>query len=107
MKPSIKKAWIEALRSGEYAQTRGSLRDESGFCCLGVLCDVAVDGNWEEQPHGSWLPPKSVRLRNKDDGHMSPEAYKRLGLDDWIRLALLNDEGSSFLEIADYIEENV
>jgi len=34
--------WIEALRSGEYRQTRLALRDGEGFCCLGVACEVAI-----------------------------------------------------------------
>lgn len=32
--------WIEALRSGNYQQTRGRLRDTTGFCCLGVAEDI-------------------------------------------------------------------
>jgi hypothetical protein len=48
---SVVQEWITALRSGEYKQTQGVLnRVEStafetpqvGFCCLGVLCDLAV-----------------------------------------------------------------
>jgi hypothetical protein len=34
-----KTAWIEALESGEYTQCKGTLRGESGFCCLGVYLD--------------------------------------------------------------------
>ena len=30
------------LRSGEYNQTRNHLRTEDGYCCLGVLCELAV-----------------------------------------------------------------
>jgi hypothetical protein len=37
MNEQIKQRWIEALRSGEYEQTQGRLRDETGYCCLGVL----------------------------------------------------------------------
>jgi len=40
MNPRIKQRWLEALRSGEYKQTSETLRDENGFCCLGVLCDI-------------------------------------------------------------------
>lgn len=29
--------WTAALRSGEYQQTKGLLRDKHGHCCLGVL----------------------------------------------------------------------
>lgn len=38
--------WVEALESGEYEQGVGTLRrttfDGNKFCCLGVLCDIAV-----------------------------------------------------------------
>jgi hypothetical protein len=37
--------WVKALESGEYGQTMGVLRrvdGDAGFCCLGVLCDLAV-----------------------------------------------------------------
>ena len=32
--------WADALASGEYEQAKGGLRNEDGFCCLGVLCDL-------------------------------------------------------------------
>lgn len=46
-------AWVEALESGTYPQTQRCLRDRRGYCCLGVLADVAmqrgvVAGRWEE-----------------------------------------------------------
>lgn len=42
--------WAAELRSGNYAQTKGALhvvlsnvsRRPEGFCCLGVLCEIAV-----------------------------------------------------------------
>lgn len=41
--------WVTALESGDYQQTKGKLhREESnginkpGYCCLGVLCEIAV-----------------------------------------------------------------
>lgn len=41
--PEIKAEWLRRLRSGEYPQTRrGVLRAGGGYCCLGVLCDIAV-----------------------------------------------------------------
>ena len=42
MQKTVKKAWIEALRSGEYMQAFGSLhpKNNKGYCCLGVLCKV-------------------------------------------------------------------
>lgn len=46
------RAWIDALRSGEYKQTTGRLRNCYGYCALGVGCDVArkmglTYFNWE------------------------------------------------------------
>jgi hypothetical protein len=40
-KAAIEK-WAEALESGEYKQVNGKLSDGEGFCCLGVLCEIAV-----------------------------------------------------------------
>lgn len=43
MDPALKAEWVGALRSGEYTQGTGRLRnDEGGRCCLGVLCDIAA-----------------------------------------------------------------
>lgn len=50
MKREIAKRWVEALRSGGYEQTTGKLQriepgengEPVGFCCLGVLCELAV-----------------------------------------------------------------
>lgn len=43
------KVWLEALWEGDRRQTEFSLRDERGFCCLGVACDIfknLVSGEW-------------------------------------------------------------
>ncbi len=37
------KLWVAALESGEYEQDQGQLRTDGGFCCLGVLCEVAKE----------------------------------------------------------------
>jgi hypothetical protein len=41
MTPDFRRRWANALRSGEYKQTRGSLHKNGAFCCLGVACVVA------------------------------------------------------------------
>lgn len=47
-----RKAWIAALRSGEYRQMPGVLRnkaknhDEYSYCVIGVACDIAPIGKW-------------------------------------------------------------
>ena len=44
MKPTKKQIqkWVLALRSGEYSQTKSKLEDDSGYCCLGVACDIFI-----------------------------------------------------------------
>ena len=58
MKKEVAMKWAAALRSGKYQQTYGRLRRDEpytsittplgdeprGHCCLGVLCELAVDG---------------------------------------------------------------
>ena len=46
-KKEIRQKWVEALRSGEYSQGKSKLRrkesdEKDSFCCLGVLCELAV-----------------------------------------------------------------
>lgn len=50
LKPEIKTKWINALRSGKYKQTTDCLRDDTGYCCLGVLTDIYIS----EQENASW-----------------------------------------------------
>lgn len=45
---------MEALRSGEYPQTQGRLRDGNGFCCLGVLVDLFLKENEKEWIEGEF-----------------------------------------------------
>lgn len=40
MNPELKAMWIAALRSGEFDQGRGKLRNDNGYCCLGVLAVI-------------------------------------------------------------------
>lgn len=50
MNPEVKAEWVAALRSGEYMQTKGHLKDSNGMCCLGVLCDIAA----KHEPGWKW-----------------------------------------------------
>ena len=48
MNKEVKALWLDALRSGKYEQGLGTLCDvnddgDRKFCCLGVLCDVAIE----------------------------------------------------------------
>lgn len=45
LKPKVKALWLEALRSGVYEQTNMYLSRNGKYCCLGVLCELAVAGD--------------------------------------------------------------
>lgn len=96
MDAQLKAKWVEALRSGKYLQTQGILRNGEYFCCLGVLCDIqGADFEKIKNSYGTlsltFTPPELL-------GSLGSKAEV---------LAKMNDSGSSFTEIADYIEANV
>jgi hypothetical protein len=107
MDTKIKKQWVKALRSGEYNQTSMALaRTEdgetiTGFCCLGVLAHECVPEPWERTDH-PWYPEELTLPREL-------KTFEELGLDRRTHgiLTTMNDEGKTFDEIADWIEENL
>lgn len=56
----LQRAWLDALRSGRFAQGVGKLQTDKTFCCLGVACIVGV-----EYAH---LPVTRVGLQNRLHG---------------------------------------
>lgn len=106
---TLKERWVAALRSGEYKQTAGALHDQHGYCCLGVLCEVAdlsdpvtlTDAN-DYDPN--MVPWRSLAMTDEfEEGRL---LVHQAGLtdDEASALATLNDQGVSFDEIADEIE---
>ena len=45
MNPDIKEEWCSLLEHGDLKQIKGNLIsiNENGFCCLGVLCELAEE----------------------------------------------------------------
>ena len=112
MKPEIAKIWTDALRSGKYEQGQHWLRSlDDKFCCLGVLCEQAVEAGiiepaiststrsvWRYESNEGVLPAAVQRWA----GMRTPSGSHGAG-----RLTVDNDRGQSFLEIADIIDANV
>jgi hypothetical protein len=45
MNLEIKEQWVAALRSGKFKQAKYKLKENEGYCCLGVLCSLAEKEN--------------------------------------------------------------
>ena len=130
MKKEIAKLWVDALRSRKYTQAKHVLHnDDNGFCCLGVLCDLAIktgavsispvieeenydgevvhydsyhyDGESEELPSvvQEWAGIKTGLGTYRREDKEFSEKEETLAQD--------NDRGMTFDEIADIIESNV
>ena len=121
MNPEIRAKWAAALRSGEFPQGDGYLHYEDTFCCLGVLCELAVKA-------GALPPPEpdpadaDIWLYGNNNGllpeavqqwaglsKMSPTVFVTVesepGEPQAWELAHLNDqEGWTFAQIADAID---
>ena len=100
----FKKQWLKALRSGKYQQGKDNLRStDNKFCCLGVAAHVVGctcitgksyienDSEYSSKIRGISKVPK-ILIGN---GDIPGE------------LADMNDRGTSFDDIADWIQENL
>ena len=121
MNAEWKQKWVDALRSGEYEQAEGKLRRISGYCCLGVLCDLVKgelglewkqwDGeNYFELGAGganAGLPKSVTDLVGLPDDVGLVKLPRPIKITNRVEgnLAYLNDAGADFNFIADVIEE--
>jgi len=112
----MKEKLIAALRSGEYEQARGALRNEEGYCCLGVACDIYL----KETGEGKWrydgerhFPYTFATNPNLEHGEVSVMPKKVQEFFEFKHnnpsysnrsLAGLNDGDFTFEEIADLLE---
>ena len=115
MKEAIKDKWVSALLSGEYKQAKNTLNNGEGFCCLGVLCDLAA-----KEGIGEWNKTTFYDKKGGDIGGGVPtnEVVKWAGMKDYnpnvpyaspqspeTCLASMNDSGKyTFDDIAFVIE---
>lgn len=113
-----KKLWMAALRGGKYPQTKGSLHDDKGYCCLGVLCEVAIEQGIDIQRGETSVIEgiKPAQTYDNEAGILPLKVMEWAGIADGYgiyrdsnnereTLVNLNDSGESFTSIADTIEE--
>jgi len=123
MKPNREntKKWVEALRTGGYAQAQGYLLDSNtaGYCCLGVACDLFLreQGIQKERYEPDYWVSRWFSLDSELDNILPHEVAEWLGLSNSTDgdsnenplvggrpLSGINDQGGSFEQIADLIE---
>lgn len=136
----VMREWVSRLRSGDYTQGTGKLsytdpgrNDMRRHCCLGVLCDIAVEQGVMRPPATiteqigivkfGHIEPRNALVNIYGDGDgattMPPKrVYEWADIPAGLladiakaelnghTLAHLNDGGKTFAEIADLIEEN-
>ena len=119
MKPEIAKPWADKLR-GDLKQTESCLSDGESFCCLGVLCELAIEMGVPITKYKRNEYAGDETITYLTGGQKSylylPETVKEwAGLkssegrtsDGRDCLAEMNDRGCSFKTIANFIESNV
>ncbi len=131
MKEEIKALWIAELNSGKIKQTKTHLGEIDGSrCCLGVLCDIAaregiipepiqVDPNDYRLTYGDEVEktiavlPRTVwrwaGLKKGGPSINKPVLIKNCASKEDYEthsLTTLNDEGFTFEQIADVIEDH-
>lgn len=110
----VYRLWLDALRGKlpkKYKQIDGALKDARGFCCLGVLCDLARrDGG------PTWKDNYGDKLFMGSIGNLPKPIANFMGLRevDAEILMCMNDatggyvcNPQSFKQIADYIETKI
>lgn len=122
MNKERKAIWTTALRSGKYRQGSTRLRiagnagEQDRFCCLGVYCDLFHPEGWGS--YNSAINDQSNWAHNNKLGMPSEKICReidpRYRIDSPLRdpgdlfyvewLAKLNDDGSDFNAIADWID---
>jgi hypothetical protein len=138
MNAEIKAQWVAALRSGDYIQGKSRLATIRGngtveYCCLGVLCDVAVKSGLDiavcegDVTSGTTSGSEFAPLYYGDAAGLLPDSVVQwAGLESVAEedsggeyrvdievdgytydLAQMNDCGSTFAEIADTIAQHL
>lgn len=104
--PNLKAKWVDALKNGKYKQCKGRLKRKKSvttpesYCCLGVLCDTIDPSQWSYDEGGFCRNFKGRDFIYDLPLGLIPAAPQN-------KLIEMNDDGKSFAEIADYIEQNL
>lgn len=125
MNQEVKAMWVSALQSGEYQQGQCYLRVDDKYCCLGVLCDIyiqKVEGSWERNYDYEHSQVYNFAIESKSQlavSQLTSSVMKWAGLENTdprvvvntlaveLMLSEVNDQGYSFNDIANIIENQL
>ncbi len=97
--------WLAALRSGGYEQTVGVMKSSvtGGYCCLGVACELDQRITNPEDEDGIFnfdgQIVSAISAAIVVDDSATPWSW--MTPDQGFALSQMNDNGSTFTEIAD------
>jgi len=94
--------WLAALRSGEYMQGQDYLKHNGRYCCLGVACAI-TEGVEIVEPEAQMI----IYADEIKNIHLIPKELTGMRNSLPIELSTMNDNGSDFKQIANWVEENV
>ena len=95
MKAEIKRRWIERLEAGPRKARRELRNKAGGRCCLGHLCDIAINdgviGPWRKDSDFGWLCEGVV-------SHLpgAVQQWAGLSIEDQIPLIHANDDNPGY-----------
>lgn len=103
----FKDKWLAALRSGDFKQGSKSLckineASEKTYCCLGVGYLVATGYDPIDTASG-YIQGSNIDVTGVPGEIVGHGSHNNIAC----KLANMNDSGKSFLEIADWIEDNI
>ena len=114
---------LKALRNTESKQTKKSLQDDKGYCCLGLMCKVAENSGVKlDYASDTFISGSSLRNQPEVENWTGLHTYGFFDTDtvffkDNVNCKIMNIPTSSladlndisnftFAEIADFIEDN-
>lgn len=118
MEKEMKDRWISDLRSGNFPQARKLLNSDLGYCCMGVLAEQLVELGLLSRIEDGYGIAYLDSMDEKSVGSLQYGISQKIGLPMWSidNLIAMNDgkmgkdrkyKCYTFIEIADWIEENL
>lgn len=118
MNKEIAQLWTQTLRSNEYQQGVGKLRQQLldgslAYCCLGVLCDLYIKAHHWEKWKISNCPSIGIYELLGESNVLPRKVAVWAGMSrcdggsESFALTVMNDNGATFGTIADFIDNHV